>query len=138
MTTQSKPRRRPSIHMIDTEADALADLAVSVEKRMPQVSALLIDEIGRATVHSAKTMPRDIVTMSSQVEFVDEASGETRTIQLVYPHEADIAAGRVSILTPVGAGLIGLRQGQSIRWPDRDGHERTLSVVGVVQPATAN
>ena len=138
MTTQSKPRRRPSIHMIDTEADALADLAVSVEKRMPQVSALLIDEIGRATVHSAKTMPRDIVTMSSQVEFVDEASGETRTIQLVYPHEADIAAGRVSILTPVGAGLIGLRQGQSIRWPDRDGHERTLSVVGAGQPPTAD
>ena len=138
MTIQSKPRRRPSIHMIDTEADALADLAVSVEKRMPQVSALLIDEIGRATVHSAKAMPRDVVTMSSQVEFVDEASGETRTIQLVYPHEADIAAGRVSILTPVGAGLIGLRQGQSIRWPDRDGHERILSVVGVVQPAPAD
>src|SRR3546814_8900207 len=53
--------------------------------------------------------------MSSQVEFIDEANGEARTIQLVYPHEADIAAGRVSILTPVGAGLIGLRQGQSIR-----------------------
>ncbi|PQM27066.1 transcription elongation factor GreAB [Sphingopyxis lindanitolerans] len=137
MTTPRKPRRRPSIHMIDSEADALADLAVSVEKRMPQVSALLTDEISRATVHSAKDMPRDVVTMSSQVEFIDEANGEARTIQLVYPHEADIAAGRVSILTPVGAGLIGLRQGQSIRWPDRDGHERALSVVGVIQPAAA-
>ena len=137
MTTQSKPRRRPPIHMIDTESDALADLAVSVEKRMPQVRALLSDEIARATVHSARTMPRDIVTMSSEVEFIDEANGESRTIRLVYPHEADIAAGRVSILTPVGAGLIGLRRGQSIRWPDRDGHERTLSVVGVVQPAVA-
>lgn len=136
MTTR-KPRRRPSIHMIDREADALADLAVSVERRMPQVSALLIDEISRAAIHSAAEIPRDIVTMSSHVDFIDEASGATRSIQLVYPHEADIDAGRISILTPIGAGLIGLRRGQSIRWPDRDGRERALSVVAVSQPAKA-
>lgn len=135
--TIRKPRRRPSIHMIDHEADALADLAVSVERRMPEVSALLIDEISRATVHSAAEMPRDIVTMASHVDFFDEANGETRSIQLVYPHEADISAGRISILTPVGAGLIGLRRGQSIRWPDRDGRERALSVVAVAQPPRA-
>lgn len=135
--TIRKPRRRPSIHMIDHEADALSDLAVRVERRMPQVSALLIDEISRATVHSAAEMPRDIVTMASKVDFFDEANGETRSVQLVYPHEADISAGRISILTPVGAGLIGLRRGQSIRWPDRDGRERALSVVAVSQPPRA-
>jgi regulator of nucleoside diphosphate kinase len=135
--TIRRPRRRPSIHMIDREADALADLAVSVERRLPQVSALLIDEISRATVHSATEIPRDIVTMSSQVDFIDEASGATRSIQLVYPHEADIDAGRISILTPIGAGLIGLRRGQSIRWPDRDGRERALSVIAVSQPPRA-
>lgn len=136
MTTR-KPRRRPSIHMIDVEADALAELAVSIEKRMPDVAALLTDEISRATIHPATDIPRDIVTMSSRVDFVDEASGATRSIQLVYPNDADIAAGRISILTPIGAGLIGLRRGQSISWPDRDGHERALSVVDVEQPAKA-
>lgn len=134
MTTR-KPRRRPSIHMIDAEADALAELAVSVEKRMPDVAGLLIDEISRATVHPAAEIPRDIVTMASYVDFIDEANGATRSIQLVYPHEADIDAGRISILTPIGAGLIGLRRGQSIRWPDRDGRERALSVVAVSQPS---
>ncbi|WP_374524845.1 nucleoside diphosphate kinase regulator [Sphingopyxis sp.] len=136
MTTR-KPRRRPSIHMIDVEADALAELAVSVEKRMPDVAALLTDEISRATIHTAAAMPRDIVTMSSRVDFIDEANGAARSIQLVYPHDADIAAGRISILTPIGAGLIGLRRGQSISWPDRDGRERALSVVDVSQPAKA-
>mgnify|MGYP001568820694 CR=1 FL=1 len=133
MTTR-KPRRRPSIHMIDVEADALAELAVSVEKRMPDVAALLSEEISRATIHEARDMPRDIVTMSSKVEFFDEANGATRSVELVYPQDADIDAGRISILTPIGAGLIGLRRGQSIRWPDRDGHERALSVVAVEQP----
>ncbi|WP_204350847.1 GreA/GreB family elongation factor [Klebsiella pneumoniae] len=46
-----------------------------------------------------------------------------------------MAANRISVITPVGAGLIGLREGDSILWPDRDGHERTLSVVKVIQPA---
>lgn len=135
--TTPKPRRRPSIHMIDSEADALADLAVSVEKRMPQVSELLLEEISRATIHSPAKMPRDVVTMSSEVEFIDEASGAARKVHLVYPQDADIASGRISILTPIGAGLIGLRAGQSIRWPDRDGHERALTIVAVTQPARA-
>jgi regulator of nucleoside diphosphate kinase len=53
---------------------------------------------------------------------------------LVYPAEADIEAGRISILTPVGAGLIGLAEGASILWPDRDGHERRLRIIAVTPP----
>ncbi|WP_298668662.1 nucleoside diphosphate kinase regulator [uncultured Sphingomonas sp.] len=135
--TSSKATKRPPIHMIDTEADTLTNLAISVEERLPQVSALLMEEIGRANVHSAARMPRDVVTMRASVEFVDEASGAARTVQLVYPGDADISAGRVSILTPVGAGLIGLREGQSIQWPDREGHYRKLSIVKVTQAPQA-
>lgn len=135
--TSSKASRRPPIHMIDSEADRLADLAASVEDRLPQVSALLSQEIDRARVHRASAMPAGIVTMGSEVEFVDDASGASRSVQLVWPAEADIAAGRVSILTPVGAGLIGLKEGQSILWPDRDGQERKLTIVRVTQGAAA-
>ena len=62
-----------------------------------------------------------------------QASGADRTVELVYPRDADISAGRMSILTPVGAGVIGLRTGQSILWPDRDGRERKLTIVKVQQ-----
>src|SRR3546814_4104120 len=71
--------------------------------------------------------------MNAEVEFVDEASEATRIVQLVYPRQADIAANRISILTPVGAGLIGLREGQSILWPDREGNERRLTIGKVRQ-----
>jgi regulator of nucleoside diphosphate kinase len=74
--------------------------------------------------------------MHATVRFIDEASGKDYSYQLAYPGEADISAGRISILTPVGAGLIGLREGQSILWPDREGHERELKIVAVSQ-ATA-
>lgn len=131
--TKSKASRRPPIHMIDTEADTLTDLAMGAEERLPQVSELLFREIARATTHPADRIPHNVVTMHATVQFVDEASGREYSYQLVYPGEADISAARISVLTPVGAGLIGLREGQSILWPDREGHERELKIVAVSQ-----
>lgn len=124
----SVPSRRPRIRMIDSEADALTDLALTVEGRLPQVSELLLTEIGRADVRSADKVGADVVTMGATVEFTDQANDDTRTVQLVYPKDADIEAGRISILTPVGAGLIGLSEGQSILWPDRSGRTRALTI----------
>lgn len=131
--TNTKAARRPPIHMIDSEADALTDLALGVAKRLPEVSEMLLTELARATLHKVAHMPRDIVTMHATVEFTDEGTDTTHVGQLVYPKDADISAGRISILTPVGAGLIGLREGQSILWPRRDGKERRLSIVRVTQ-----
>jgi len=119
--------------MIDDEAEALTNLAMSVEARLPQVCQLLLDEIGRAKLHSRNRIAPDVVTMHARVAFLDEASGSSRTVQLVYPREADIAEDRVSILTLVGAGLIGMRAGQSIMWPDRGGRERLLTIADVTR-----
>lgn len=131
--TKTVAARRPPIKMIDTEADRLTSLAIGVEDRFPQVSALLLDEISRAVVQPAKRIGSDVVTMMSTVKFVDEASGAARSVQLVYPGDADIAAGKISILTPIGAGLIGLRTGQSIDWPDRNGKAHKLRIEAVQQ-----
>lgn len=130
-----KATRRPPIQMIDAEADSLAELAMSIEERLPQVSELLLNEITRAKLHPAARIPADVVTMHATVTFMDEASGKEHAYELTYPSEADISQGRISILTPVGAGLIGLRTGQSILWPDRDGNERELKILSVVQAA---
>ncbi|WP_380879989.1 nucleoside diphosphate kinase regulator [Sphingomonas sp. DBB INV C78] len=132
----SKASRRPAIHMIDTEADIIADLAMGVEERLPQVSRLLLREVTRAKVHKADRVPANLITMHATVQFADQANGKSYSCQLVYPGEADISGGRISILTPVGAGLIGLREGQSILWPDRDGHERTLTILKVTPACT--
>jgi regulator of nucleoside diphosphate kinase len=59
---------------------------------------------------------------------------------LVYPEEADITAGRLSVLTPVGVALIGLRKGQTITWITPSGKPRNLTVMRVepaVRPAAA-
>ena len=133
MSTTAATSTRPQIHMIEEEADSISELALGIEHRFPQVSELLIRETSRAKLYAAASIPFDVVTMGSLVEFVDEGTRAQRTVHLVYPAEADISAGRISILTPIGAGLIGLREGQSILWPDREGHERRLVIVKVKQ-----
>jgi len=126
---------RPDIRMIDAESERLSALALSASACHPAVADLLLAEIERARLVRAADMPRDVVTMGAEVEFLDRRSGEQRAVRLVWPTEADIDAGRVSVLTPVGAGLIGLSEGQSIDWPDREGRPRTLSVLRVRQAA---
>jgi regulator of nucleoside diphosphate kinase len=126
--------KRPPIQIGEREADALNDLAVAVADRHPVVSKLLLEELDRAKIVPSYKIPADVVTMGAKVQFTVEETGEQRTVELVYPKDADIAENRISILTPVGAGLLGLRVGQTISWPDRAGQERLLKIESVVQP----
>jgi regulator of nucleoside diphosphate kinase len=126
--------KRPPIQIGEREADALTDLAVAVADRHPVVSALLLEELDRAEILPSYEIPADVVTMGATVAFTVEETGEQRTVELVYPKDADIAQNRISILTPVGAGLLGLRVGQTISWPDRAGQERLLRIESVLQP----
>ena len=127
----------PLIRMIDSEADVLTELTLQNQSDSISFYELLLDEIDRAAICDRADIPPDVVTMGSSVTFLDEKSGAERTVRLVYPADADIAAGRMSILTPVGAGLIGLSVGQSINWPDRGGIEHRLTIVAVEQPVRA-
>lgn len=122
---------RPAIYLIAAECDALSGLALSAERRHPRASAMLLAELDRAQLCDPEDLPEQTVVMNSRIEFVDEGTGARRTVQLVYPGDADIGEGRVSILTPIGAALIGMRAGRSIRWPDRDGRDRMLRIVSV-------
>jgi regulator of nucleoside diphosphate kinase len=120
--------QRPPIIISDSEHDILVGLARHGARRHPEAAKLLMEETDRADLVPAARMPHDVVALGSTIVFTDEATGVTRRVQLVLPPEADIGQGRVSILSLVGVGLIGLRAGQSIDWPMQDGRLRRLSV----------
>lgn len=95
-------------------------------------SAELQQELDRAIVVSSEAMPPDVVTMGSRVRYVDETTGDRRTVEIVYPEEAEASRGRVSVLAPVGAALLGLSAGRAIEWEFPDGRLRRLRVEEVV------
>lgn len=128
---KSQLARRPSIIISTEDYQILISLAAHCARRTPEAAALLMEETDRAEVVPRISLPAGVVAIGSDVVFTDGPNGITRRVQLVMPAEADIEQGRVSILSLVGAGLIGLSAGQSIDWPTQDGRLRCLSVLSV-------
>ncbi len=125
----------PAVHISELEYDALNALAFAISHKQPELSGLLLAELDRARVLPEDNLPEEVVRMNSRVEFRDEGSGAVRTVQIVFPHRADISRDRISILTPVAAALIGLSPGDEITCRFHDGQSRRLSVQKVF-PAT--
>lgn len=96
----------------------------------------LADELSRALVLPLAQMPANVVRMHSRVTYAIDGAGKPQEVVLVYPDEADLAAGKVSVLAPVGSALLGLEEGQEIDWSFfPDGNPRRLRVLKTEPPA---
>lgn len=127
---------KPPITLTADDYKRLSLLARAAENKMPDVASVLTEELERAHV-LADGHPAQTVCMGSEVRFRDASNGTVRTATLVYPDDADISRRRISVLTPVGAALIGLSAGNSIAWETRTGDLRRLTVLEVRGPQIA-
>jgi regulator of nucleoside diphosphate kinase len=76
----------------------------------------LESELERAVLVAREAIPAEVVAMESAVRVLDLSSGERREYTLTYPAEADVAAGRISVLAPLGTALLGYREGDEFEW----------------------
>jgi regulator of nucleoside diphosphate kinase len=90
------------------------------------------DLIHSAELVSSYKVPANVVTMYSQVLLSDGPSGVQRKLTVCYPHDADAEAGFVSVLSPVGAGLLGLKKGSVARWQTPDGATATAKIIDIL------
>lgn len=94
-------------------------------------------ELDRAHVVDPKAIPTDVVTMNSQVRLRDVDTGEERVYTLVFPSQAKIEEGRISVLAPIGTAMLGYRVGDTIEWPVPAGVKR-VKIEGILyQPEAA-
>jgi regulator of nucleoside diphosphate kinase len=124
----------PAIVLSNDDFERLSALAHAARNNIPHLAEELADEIERAHVLAKGEQAQDIVCMNSEVEFRDDTTGKLQTVTLVYPEEADISKRKISILTPVGTALIGVRKGHSITWETPNGAVRQLTVLAVRKP----
>ena len=57
-------------------------------------------------------LPKDRVSLLSQVEFTNLATNARMKFQIVSPHEMDLEAGKISLKSPIGAALMGKKVGE--------------------------
>jgi len=91
-----------------------------------------------ADVVAAADIPADVVTMRSRVQVADPDTGETMDWTLCYPQDADAAQGKVSILSPAGASLLGLKVGEQASWLRRDGSQARLRIAAILYQPEAS
>ena len=125
-----RTRSVPQIIVSNADYERLTDLATASLERLPEVAQELLSEMDRAKVVQDGSVPDGVVRMGSTVTFESD-DGHTRTLKLVYPAEESLDQHRISVMTPVGAALIGLSEGQSISWTARDGKHHRLTVTKV-------
>ena len=74
----------------------------------------LKSELKRAVIIEPQAIPADVITMRSQVLLKDLSNGEEMICTLVYPDEADMLAGKISILAPIGMAILGYRENDQV------------------------
>lgn len=128
----------PPVIMSSLDVERLERLLETQDLAGNPAAMALQKEMDRADILDPADMPPDVVTMNSRLTCRIQEDGTERELTLVYPDQADMDAGRISILAPVGTALLGLRTGQSIQWPGPDGKALTLFVTRIAyQPEAA-
>ncbi len=122
---------RPQITIAQETVDHLEALVEGASARMPALADRLLEELSRARILPAARIPADVAGIGSRITWRDETTGHEQTATLVWPEQADIDAGRASVLTPIGVALLGLKAGARFQWETRGGERRDLTVLSV-------
>ncbi len=128
-----------NIVITESDYDRLRRLIESSkEYRQRDVEHLrtLEEELERATVVKTGEVTRDVVTMNSRVRVKDLNNGRETTYQIVFPGNADVAKNRISVLAPIGTGLLGYSTGATLEWRVPSGIRRFRILAVEYQPST--
>ncbi|MDM0047577.1 GreA/GreB family elongation factor [Variovorax sp. J22R115] len=119
------------MHAVVHGERTLTELDFTRLTKLGPVSSTLSDLLATADVTSGRAVSADVVTMYSRVELVDVATHRRQMLTICYPGDAEPAAGFVSVLSPVGNGLLGLKTGDVARWHTPNGDEYTAEIAAI-------
>lgn len=104
----------------------------------PAQARAIEDLLDASALVSSREVAPDVVTMYSQVMLQDMQTSQRNTLTLCYPADAEPAMGSVSVLSPVGSALLGLRVGSVARWITPSGDEKAAEILAILfQPESS-
>lgn len=131
---------RPDIIITDFDLKRLKAILESPSFHAGRDKEHLVDlgkELEKAIVVKPEEVPPDVITMNSKVSVRDMQSGEQKEYTLVFPHQADVTQGKISVLAPIGTALLGYKAGDTVELAVPDG-TRVLKVESVLYQPEAS
>jgi regulator of nucleoside diphosphate kinase len=121
-----------------TEADMTRLRALLERNRESRDDLKMLQrELERARVVPPREVPPDVITMNSRARLRDVVDNEEMTYTLVFPEMADVDAGKISVLAPIGTAMLGERVGSEIEWQVPAGPVRIRVEEILYQPEAA-
>lgn len=127
----SRSRHLARIIIDSSLVGRLESLAGAAVARFPEVADSLLSKLASARLVPSARLPAGVVTIGSELSYRDLLTGRDHRVTLAWPEQADISRGIISVLTPIGATLLGLSAGDGGRWITRAGEVRALTVLQV-------
>lgn len=117
-----------------TELDhaRLTRLLAQTQRIASPASQAMQDLLEGSDVVESTSVPATVVTMYTQVMVRDAAGGEPHKVTLCYPDDAEPASGFISVLSPLGTSLLGLKVGETAHWRLPGGEERSAVIESVL------
>jgi regulator of nucleoside diphosphate kinase len=139
-STQNTSMKKRTIIMTPSDHEeltyAIAAAGKLSERGRSETNALEA-EIARAKIVDVSHLPPDVITMNSRAELLDLDTGERMEFTLVFPIDADIEAGKISVLAPLGTAMLGYRVNDEFRWTVPYGIRRLKVTAVRFQPEAA-
>jgi regulator of nucleoside diphosphate kinase len=129
-----------SIHITTRDQQRLQKLLSETAASGPRQQGdwkALAEEVRRAVIVPPDEVPSDVITMNSHADLVDLDTGETLTFTLVFPQDASLEDNKISVLAPIGAGMLGYRVGDEFEWNVPQGVRRMKVAKVHYQPEAA-
>jgi regulator of nucleoside diphosphate kinase len=136
MTNTMTAKQSLPIYITDQDKNRLEKMIAGIKSNPMRRDdfSLLASELDRATTVDSGRMPRNVVTMNSRVAIIDQDTSERLIFTLVFPEDADAEENKISVLAPVGAGMLGYRVGDEFEWIVPAGKRRFIIAKVLHQP----
>jgi regulator of nucleoside diphosphate kinase len=131
---------QPKIFVTTKDAEKLRELirnAYHSDYRGSDYLKKLAEEIEKASVVQSNQIPSDVITLNSTARLVDRKTDEEMLYTLVFPEDADISQGKISILAPIGTAMLGYKVGDTFEW-DTPGGKRIIRVKEILYQPEAS
>ena len=131
MTTMNR-----TIYITQHDMSRLRSLIESMKSSREDLQSLG-RELEQARVVPSAEIPADVITMNSKAELRDLDDGERMTYTLVFPGDANVDEGLISVLAPIGTAMLGQRVGDEFKWRVPAGFVRLRVEKVLYQPEAA-
>lgn len=124
----------PPVSISEPDRRRLESLVQQAAADLHPVAGFLGSELKRATVLTDEELPADLVMLNDWVTYRRDLGWPPESRLLVCPEDYRSDSIHISVLSPLGAALVGLRVGSQIPYRSIEGLWQVASVDGLDAP----